>query len=58
MHCPSEAIHCDRLSVPVFHLEAVSKLWQEVLKSAASGESEASAIPGDYDVDPRDPGRA
>jgi hypothetical protein len=52
MHCPSEAIHCDRLSVPVFHLEAVSKLWQEVLKSAASGESEASAIPGDYDVDP------
>jgi hypothetical protein len=41
-----------------FLLEAVSKLWQEVLKSAASGESEASAIPGDYDVDPRDPGRA
>jgi hypothetical protein len=39
-------------------LEAVSKLQRGVLKSGQTRESEAPAIPGGFDVDPRDPGRA
>jgi hypothetical protein len=42
----------------ISHLEAVSKLRRRVLKLGKSGESEASAIPGGFDVDRQDPGGA